>query len=159
MSVSSNTNNVDIDDDDATLEGEDLQDKSKNRHFGNGTENVEGIAKGETPVSAFFGFLSALGLISAGLLFQSAHEEQLNLMMYYLSDASTYVNWVMAFAFFTCTFILMLTQVGKKQIGGGDAGATNKTYNRVRTRVDSEDHGRHLNRNDIEMSGFLEADD
>ncbi|KAF9189635.1 hypothetical protein BGZ51_001384 [Haplosporangium sp. Z 767] len=159
MSVSSNTNSVEDDEDDATLEDEDLQDKSKNRHSGNRTGDVEGIAKGETPVSAFFGFLSALGLISAGLLFQSAHEEQLNLMMYYLSDASTYVNWVMAFAFFTCTYILMITQVGKKQIGGDDAGANNKAYNRIRTRVDSEDHGRHLNRNDIEMSGFLETDD
>ncbi|KAI8601391.1 hypothetical protein EDD21DRAFT_305198, partial [Dissophora ornata] len=124
----------------------------------NSNDNLPGLANGETPVSAFFGFLSSIGLVSAGLLFQSAHEEQLNMTMYYLSDASTYINWIMAFAFFSVTYMLVLTQVGKKRIGSVDSGA-GKAYNRVRTRVDSEDRGRVLSQEDIELSGFMEADE
>ena len=145
-----------MDDDDVTLDDENLQDKSRRAHGSTG-ENLPGLATGETPVSAFFGFLSALGLISAGLLFQSAHEEQLNIMMYYLSDPSTYINWIMSFAFFSVVYMLVVTQVGKKTLGGND-GAAKASYNRVRTRVDSEDRGHSLSRNDIEMSGFLDED-
>ncbi|CAO3572309.1 unnamed protein product [Mortierella alpina] len=145
------------DEDDVTLEDDDLQDKNR-RSNGRGSETVPGLAHGETPVSAFFGFLSALGLISAGLMFQSAHEEQLNIMMYYLSDPSTYINWIMSFAFFCVVYMLVVTQVGKKTLGGSDSAAAKPSYNRVRTRVDSEDRGHSLSRNDIEMSGFLDED-
>ncbi|KAG0218005.1 hypothetical protein BGX33_008866 [Mortierella sp. NVP41] len=132
---------------------EDVQDKGKASHPGPGNENIPGLAKGETPVSAFFGFLSALGIISAGLLFQSAHEEQLNIIMYYLTDPSTYINWIMSLAFFSVIYMMALTQVGKKPSGSN--GVSAKTYNRVRTRVDSEDRGQALSRSDIEMSGFM----
>ncbi|KAF9566018.1 hypothetical protein EC968_003914 [Mortierella alpina] len=145
------------DEDDVTLDDEDVQGKSR-RLNGSTGENVPGLAHGETPVSAFFGFLSALGLISAGLMFQSAHEEQLNIMMYYLSDPSTYINWIMSFAFFSVVYILVVTQVGKKTLGGSDSAAAKPSYNRLRTRVDSEDRGHSLSRNDIEMSGFLDED-
>ncbi|KAG0215518.1 hypothetical protein BGX28_009566 [Mortierella sp. GBA30] len=152
IGASAGSNGAD-DEDDATLDDEDMQLKDRNRLDG---QNVPGLANGETPVSAFFGFLSALGLISAGLLFQSAHEEQLNIMMYYLSDPSTYINWIMAFAFFTVLYMLVVAQVGKKTNG---SAAAKPSYNRVRTRVDSEDRGRNLSRSDIEMSGFLETDE
>ncbi|KAG0369060.1 hypothetical protein BGZ54_000427 [Gamsiella multidivaricata] len=156
MESSGIRNSVD-DEDDITLEDDDLQDKSRTRHLGpDHSDNLPGLANGETPVSAFFGFLSALGVISAGLLFQVAHEEQLNMVMYYLSDPSTYINWVMAFAFFCVTYMLVLTQVGKKRIGAAN-GSAGKTYNRVRTRVDSEDRNRALSREDIEMSGFMDS--
>ncbi|KAG0373806.1 hypothetical protein BGX24_011221 [Mortierella sp. AD032] len=144
--------------DDNNTEDEDDQDKSKTRHPGPGNENIPGLANGETPVSAFFGFLSALGIISAGLLFQSAHEEQLNIIMYYLTDPSTYINWIMALAFFSVLYMMVLTQVGKKKPSGSN-GVGAKAYNRVRTRVDSEDRGQALNRNDIEMSGFMELEE
>ncbi|KAF8930988.1 hypothetical protein BGZ58_007911 [Dissophora ornata] len=157
MESSASRNSVD-DEDDVTLEDEDLQDKTKVRMGAGQNDNLPGLANGETPVSAFFGFLSSIGLVSAGLLFQSAHEEQLNMTMYYLSDASTYINWIMAFAFFSVTYMLVLTQVGKKRIGSVDSGA-GKAYNRVRTRVDSEDRGRVLSQEDIELSGFMEADE
>lgn len=139
-------------------EDDDVQDKTKTRHADPGSDNIPGLAKGETPVSAFFGFLSALGIISAGLLFQSAHEEQLNIIMYYLSDPSTYINWIMSLAFFSVLYMMFLTQAGKKKPSGSN-GVSAKTYNRVRTRVDSEDRGQALNRNDIEMSGFLELEE
>lgn len=128
-------------------EDDDVQDRTKTHP---GSDNIPGLAKGENPVSAFFGFLSALGIISAGLLFQSAHEEQLNIIMYYLSDPSTYINWIMSLAFFSVLYLMFLTQVGKKKPSGSN-GVSAKTYNRVRTRVDSEDRGQALNRNDIEM--------
>ncbi|KAF9431040.1 hypothetical protein BGZ94_000039 [Podila epigama] len=128
---------------------------------GTNRSNKAGIAHGETPVSAFFGFLSALGLISAGVLFESAHEEQLNLVMYYLSDPSTYINWIMALAFFTTVYMLMILQVGKKQRGGEMGEATlhggarvQKSYNRLRTRDTDDD--RVFSSRDIEMSGFME---
>ncbi|KAI1296387.1 hypothetical protein EDD11_007353 [Mortierella claussenii] len=152
MQSSGSRNSVD-DEDDITLEDEDIQDKDRARPLGSGQDNLPGLASGETPVSAFFGFLSALGLVSAGLLFQSAHEEQLNMTMYYLTDPSTYINWIMALAFMCVTYMLVLTQVGKKPIGESTA----KAYNRVRTRVNSEERGRVLTREDIEMSGFMES--
>ncbi|KAG0307746.1 hypothetical protein BGZ99_001375 [Dissophora globulifera] len=156
MESTSNRNSVD-DEDDVTLEDEDIQDKSKTRHLGPGqNDNLAGLANGETPVSAFFGFLSAMGLVSAGLLFQSAHEQQLNMTMYYLSDASTYINWIMSFAFFSVAYMLVLTQVGKKRIGSADSDA-GKAYNRIRTRTTSEDRGHTLTQEDIELSGYMEA--
>ncbi|KAF9936051.1 hypothetical protein BGZ65_002776 [Modicella reniformis] len=169
--VSSNTStfstNRNSDEDDATLEEDmDLQDRNKaqQQHLGgpNGQHNdpLSGLARGETPISAFFGFLSAFGVISAGLLFQSAHEEQLNIVMYYLSDPSTYINWVMTLAFFSVTFMLILTQVGKKNIGEENGGVNKPAYNRVRTRVHSEDRDRIVSRHeDIEMSGYLAVDE
>ncbi|KAG0287675.1 hypothetical protein BGZ96_008442 [Linnemannia gamsii] len=136
-------------------EDDDAQDKTKIRHGGPGNDSIPGLANGETPVSAFFGFLSALGIISAGLLFQSAHEEQLNITMYYLTDPSTYINWIMSLAFFSILFMMVLAQVGKKTPSGSN-GVSAKAYNRVRTTVDSEDREQALSRNDIEMSGFME---
>jgi len=156
QSNSASRDSVD-DEDDVTLDDEDVLGKNR-RLSGSAGESVPGLAHGETPASAFFGFLSALGLISAGLMFQSAHEEQLNIMMYYLSDPSTYINWIMSFAFFSVVYMLVVTQVGKKPLGGNDSAATKPSYNRVRTRVDSEDRGHSLSRNDIEMSGFLDDD-
>ncbi|KAF8980743.1 hypothetical protein BGZ46_003742 [Entomortierella lignicola] len=138
------------DEDDTTLEDEDLRVKSRT-HPRPGTDNVPGLANGETPVSAFFGFLSVLGVVSGGLLFQSAHEEQLNITMYYLTDASTYINWIMAFSFSSVAYVLLLTQVGKKTV----AESTNKAYNRVRTHADPDDRGLALTQDDIEMSGYL----
>ncbi|KAF9358940.1 hypothetical protein BGX26_000546 [Mortierella sp. AD094] len=138
------------DEDDTTLEDEDLRVKPRT-HPRPGSDNVPGLANGETPVSAFFGFLSVLGVVSGGLLFQSAHEEQLNITMYYLSDASTYINWIMAFSFSSVAFVLLLTQVGKKPLAETSA----KAYNRVRTSPDTEDRGASLTREDIEMSGYL----
>ncbi|KAG0001602.1 hypothetical protein BGZ80_000224 [Entomortierella chlamydospora] len=137
------------DGDDTTLEDEDLRVKPRT-HPRPSAENVPGLANGETPVSAFFGFLSVLGVVSGGLLFQSAHEEQLNITMYYLSDASTYINWIMAFSFSSVAYVLLLTQVGKKTL----AEVSAKAYNRVRT-TDTEDRGASLTREDIEMSGYL----
>ncbi|KAG0337842.1 hypothetical protein BG000_004896 [Podila horticola] len=114
-----------------------------------------GLAGGETPTSAFFGLLSALGIISAGLLFESAHEEQLNLMMYYLTDPSTYINWIMSFAFFSVAYMLCILQVGKKRAGGTNS---QKAYNRIQTR-DTSEEDRTLTSQDIEMSGFLDAEE
>lgn len=116
-----------------------------------------GIASGETPTSAFFGLLSALGIISAGLLFESAHEEQLNIMMYYLTDASTYINWIMSFAFFSVTYMLLILQVGKKHAGASGT-KSQKAYNRLQTR-DTSEEDRTLTSQDIEMSGFLDAEE
>ncbi|KAF9024595.1 hypothetical protein BGZ52_010667 [Haplosporangium bisporale] len=116
-----------------------------------------GIASGETPTSAFFGLLSALGIISAGLLFESAHEEQLNIMMYYLTDASTYINWIMSFAFFSVTYMLLILQVGKKPAGASGTKGQ-KAYNRLQTR-DTSEEDRTLTSQDIEMSGFLDAEE
>lgn len=147
-----------LSDDGGMDEDDDVQDKTKVRHGGFGSDNIPGLANGETPVSAFFGFLSALGIISAGLLFQSAHEEQLNIIMYYLTDPSTYINWIMSLAFFSVLFLMFLTQAGKKTPSGSN-GVSAKAYNRVRTRVDSEDREQALSRNDIEMSGFMELDE
>lgn len=148
--VESSANGDSDDEDDAPLE-------SKSQPLASGQNgNVPGLAQGETPVSAFFGFLSSLGVISAGVMFQSAHEEQLNMVMYYLTDPSTYINWVMAMAFFSVVFMLVLTQVGKKNIH--ERTATRSAYNRVRTRTMSEDRSRVQNRDDIEMSGFMTED-
>lgn len=144
--------------DDGATEDEDAPVLKSKTGGHSGGENITGLANGENPVSAFFGFLSALGLISAGLLFQSAHEEQLNIMMYYLSDPSTYINWVMSFAFFSVFYMMVLNQAGKKKPSGSN-GVSAKAYNRVRTRVDSEDRGQALTRNDIEMSGFMELEE
>ncbi|GJJ69127.1 hypothetical protein EMPS_01473 [Entomortierella parvispora] len=155
MGSSKSTTSAEDDDDTTTLEDEDLQDKANSRSR---PQNLPGLANGETPVSAFFGFLSALGLVSAGLLFQSAHEEQLNIMMYYLTDASTYINWIMSFSFFCITYMLFITQIGKKRIG--EQSSTSKAYNRLRTHVNSEDRtSRQLSSHDIEMSGFLDVDE
>lgn len=159
MGSATATASAEDDDDATTLGDEDMQDKSKNRSRTSRPENLPGIANGETPVSAFFGFLSALGLVSAGLLFQSAHEEQLNIMMYYLSDASTYINWIMSFSFFCISYMLVITQIGKKRIGS-EGSSNTKAYNRVRTNADSEDRtNRQLSDRDIEMSGFLDIDE
>ncbi|KAF9366831.1 hypothetical protein BGX34_006100 [Mortierella sp. NVP85] len=148
--VESSANRDSEDEDDAPLE-------SKSQPMASGQNgNVPGLAQGETPVSAFFGFLSSLGVISAGVMFQSAHEEQLNMVMYYLTDPSTYINWIMALAFFSVIFMLVLTQVGKKDIH--ERTATRSAYNRVRTRTMSEDRNRVQNRDDIEMSGFMPED-
>ncbi|KAG0225145.1 hypothetical protein B0O80DRAFT_442247 [Mortierella sp. GBAus27b] len=143
------------DEDDTTLE-EDAPYKNKAQQGSGQGDRVPGLALGESPVSSFFGFLSALGVISAGLMFQSAHEEQLNIIMYYLTDASTYINWIMALAFFSVVFILLLTQVGKKNIGEG--AATKPTYNRVRTRTHSEERNHVQSRDEIEMSGYSAVD-
>jgi len=156
MGSSKPTTSAEDDDDTTTLEDEDIQDKT--RSGASGSQNLPGLANGETPVSAFFGFLSALGLVSAGLLFQSAHEEQLNIMMYYLTDASTYINWIMAFSFFCITYMLVITQIGKKRIG--DQTSSSKAYNRLRTHGDAEDRtSRQLSSRDIEMSGFLDVEE
>ncbi|KAF9584326.1 hypothetical protein BGW38_006867 [Lunasporangiospora selenospora] len=142
------------DEDDATLDDE-SQGKNGPHHH---SDQYPGLATGESPVSSFFGFLSALGVISAGLLFQSAHEEQLNLIMYYLSDASTYINWIMALAFFTVFFILFITQAGKKN-GRNVKSANKSAYNRLRTQAGVEERGHSLSDRDIELSGFLDARD
>ncbi|KAG0054636.1 hypothetical protein BGZ83_010764 [Gryganskiella cystojenkinii] len=164
MGSSSTTSATEDDDDATTLEDEDIHSpKSKLRsRTATRPENLPGLANGETPVSAFFGFLSALGLVSAGLLFQSAHEEQLNIMMYYLSDASTYINWIMAFSFFCITYMLVITQIGKKRIGS-ETKSSKSSYNRLRTNVDADEDrsrgGRQLSDRDIEMSGFLDIEE
>ncbi|KAF9431396.1 hypothetical protein BGZ76_000364 [Entomortierella beljakovae] len=147
-------NNRNDDGDDTTLEDEDMHVKSRTHPRQRG-DNVPGLANGETPVSAFFGFLSAMGVVSGGLLFQSAHEEQLNITMYYLSDASTYINWIMALAFSCVAFMLILSQIGKKPLTENGS----KAYNRIRTNVDSEDRGRSLTQEDIELSGYLAANE
>ncbi|KAG0343670.1 hypothetical protein BG004_005098 [Podila humilis] len=144
---------VSPDDEDTDMEVEGASFRGKT-HGGKGSSlSGTGLAAGESPVSAFFGLLSALGIISAGLLFESAHEEQLNLMMFYLTDPSTYINWVMSFAFFTVAYMLFILQVGKKQPGAaGGARNQKKAYNRLETR-DTSEEDRTLT-SDIEMSGF-----
>ncbi|KAF9921069.1 hypothetical protein FBU30_008946 [Linnemannia zychae] len=142
------------DEDGMDSDDDEVQDKNKTRRSNPNSGNISGLAKGETPISAFFGFLSALGVISAGLLFQSAHEEQLNIVMYYLTDPSTYINWIMSLAFFTVLYIMILAQTGKKKLSESN-GVNAKSYNRVRTRNDSEDHGQAQSRSDIEMNGFM----
>ncbi|KAF9978900.1 hypothetical protein BGZ73_008405 [Actinomortierella ambigua] len=148
---SQSNSTVDVDDDVTVLDGH-----GKSR-FGPGEASQQGIARGETPISAFFGFLSGFGIIESGLLFQSAHERQINWAMWYMPDASVYILWFTCLAFASVFFLMCVLQAGRKSSGGGRGdGTTAQVYNRLRTNVAPNEGA--LSGHDIEMSGFLEDD-
>ncbi|KAG0242424.1 hypothetical protein BGW41_004153 [Actinomortierella wolfii] len=134
-------------DDDATI-----HDGHGKRRFGPGEAPVEGIARSETPTSAFFGFLSGFGIIESGLLFQSAHERQINWAMYYMPDASVYILWFTCIAFASVLYLMLILQAGRKSDSRDSTPP--QAYNRLCTNAQTDDPA--LSTHDIEMSGFLE---